>query len=70
MGTFMPKLLLAKIYEEIGNENQAISQHMEAIFDGNNYLRQGLDEARLYLAKNHREEILQQLNKLIDDENR
>jgi tetratricopeptide (TPR) repeat protein len=65
MGSYLPKLMLARIYYTLKNENMAINKYMECVFDPNNYLKEGLDELRAYLTLSNRVEILNHLNKLV-----
>lgn len=64
-GSFQPKLLLARVYAQMGNVNAAAMEYIEAIFDPNNFVKEGLAEGRLYLKEHNYTEILDGLNKLI-----
>lgn len=65
-GSYLPKIMLGKIYAILENENKAINMYIEAIFDSNNYMKEGLEELRAYLILKNRIEILEHLNKLVD----
>jgi glycosyltransferase involved in cell wall biosynthesis len=64
-GSFLPKIMLAKIYSILKNENMAINKYMDCVFDPNNYTKEGLEEFRTYLTLNNRIEILNHLNTLV-----
>jgi glycosyltransferase involved in cell wall biosynthesis len=64
-GSFLPKIMLAKIYSILKNENMAINKYMDCVFDPNNYMKEGLEEFRTYLTLNNRIEILNHLNTLV-----
>lgn len=70
MGSYLPKLMLGKIYSILKNENMAINKFMECIFDPNNYMKDGLDELRAYLTLNNRVEILNYLNTLVENKDK
>lgn len=67
MGSFKPKFMLARCYVELKEEVKAINYFMESIFDPNNFMHEGIDDFRKYLMINNRIEILNELNKLVDN---
>jgi glycosyltransferase involved in cell wall biosynthesis len=64
-GSFISKLMIARIYAFHNNVSEAITRYMEAIFDPNNIMKQGVEEVRKYLKNNELDTILQEFNKLI-----
>lgn len=65
MGSYKAKYALARCYIELKEEVKAINCFMECVFDPNNFMHEGLDDFKIYLIKNNRVEILDQLNVLI-----
>jgi glycosyltransferase involved in cell wall biosynthesis len=65
MGSFKPKLMMARCYSELKEELKAINCYMESVFDPNNFTHEGVEVFRTYLKITNRIEILQQLNKLV-----
>ncbi|MFL0251677.1 glycosyltransferase [Clostridium neuense] len=69
MGSYKAKEMMARCYVELKDELKAINAFMESIFDPNNFMHEGLNDFRIYLKKNNRIEILNQLNKLVSNNN-
>lgn len=66
MGSFWPKLALARLNVVRNNIVEAINMYMECVFDPNNIVGEGIDEFRTFLTKNNLTEILNGFNKIID----
>lgn len=64
-GSFQPKLLIAKIYADMGKVSEAVMQYIETVFDPNNIMKIGLAEAREYMKVHNYTEVLQQFDKLV-----
>lgn len=64
-GSYMPKILLARIYAENDDINKAAMQYIEALFDKNNFLRNGKEEVIDFLKRNELVEILDELNSFL-----
>jgi glycosyltransferase involved in cell wall biosynthesis len=67
MGSFKPKLMMARCYGEMKDELKAINCFMESVFDSNNFTHEGVDVFRTYLKITNRIEILEQLNILVGE---
>jgi DNA-binding XRE family transcriptional regulator len=66
-GSYMPKILLAMIYAVNNDINKAAMQYIEALFDKNNFLRNGKEEIIDFLKRNELFEILDELNSLLEN---
>jgi glycosyltransferase involved in cell wall biosynthesis len=67
MGSFKPKLMMARCHGELKDELKAINCFMESVFNPNNFTHEGVDVFRTYLKITNRIEILEQLNKLVGE---
>lgn len=65
MGSYMPKLMIAKIYTILNYPDEAVKWYVEAVFDPNNFNKSGLDEFKQYLIKHNYSDILNELNNLL-----
>ena len=64
-GSFQPKLMIAKVYADMGKVSDAVMQYVETIFDVNNITKFGLGEAREYMRVNNYNEVLENLDRLV-----
>lgn len=64
-GSYQPKILIAKIYADMGKVQEAVMQYIEAIFDPNNLMKSGLGEAREYMKVHNYIEVLNELDNLV-----
>lgn len=65
MGSYMPKLMIAKIYTILNYTDEAVKWYVEAIFDPNNFNKSGLDEFKKYLNEHNYRDVLEELNNLL-----
>lgn len=66
-GSFISKIMLARICAIQNKSNEATVQYIESVFDKNNFNKYGLEEARTYFIKNNMQQILIELNRLVGE---
>lgn len=67
-GSYLPKLMIARIYAKLNNINEAVKWYVEGVFDSNNNNKVGLSEFKHYLNRNQLEEVKNELNLILGDE--
>jgi len=67
LGSFQPKLMLAKISKDNSRKMEAINLYLEGVFDINNSKKEGLQEFKGFLIDENQIEILNELNRLVGD---
>lgn len=64
-GSYQPKFLMAQVYVKMGKVHDAVMQYIEAIFDPNNIMKFGIDEAREYMRINNYTQVLSEFDRLL-----